>query len=333
VISISTGTLCIFQLFSICYCPSASLDHSDLHGVQGVLSTKRSHLNATIPVADGTLNGFDIFYVDAPPISTVHCVGENFIEDTPWLFRSCEYMTLCFDIDRRDVALYRQKAVPLPEHYWSSTQMHHRNNTHVAGGSQPKTWFPILAQDKFGMKTRIGQFRPRSGKVPSSYYHFDATMLPFYRHHASYRNPGHLILDDFFMALYTLEFEESVPSSDIIERFLPLMGKHPYNIDVSQGYDLKLDNPKFASDGSDRVICADHGLSGSGLFSDHGDRRRHGQWEADRELPHNISRGGLFRRYRRFLIKNQGVSPDRKMAVHPYNVIVSTSSSTKWDRG
>lgn len=353
ILSISCGILCISQLFSICYCPSAWLDeHPDLPGVQGVLSTKRSHLNATIPVADGTFNGFDIFYVGAPPISTVHCVGENFIEDKSWLFRSCEYTTLCFDIDRRDITLYRQKAVPLPEHYWSSTQMH-RNNTHVAGGSQPKTWFPILAQDKFGMKTRIGRFRPRSGKVPSSYYRFDATMLPFYRHPTSYRNPGHLIWDDF-MALYTLldifdrvddrlflaqmrrpttnEFEESVPSSDIIKRFLSLMGKHPYNIDISQGYDLKLDNPKFASDGSDRVICADHGLSGSGLFSDHGDRRWHGQWEADRELPHNIGRGGLFRRYRRFLMKNQGISPDRKMDVHPYKVIVSISSSTKQDR-
>lgn len=352
ILSISTGALCIFQLFSICFCPQAWLDeHPDLRGMRSFMAPQ-SLPTTTIPSADGTFNGFDIFFVDAPPRSTAHCVGENFQEDQSWLFRSCEYTTLCFDLDRRDMVVYRQTPVPLPDYYWSSTQMH-RNNTHVAGGSQPKTWFPILAQEQFGMKTRIGRFRPRSGKVPSSYYRFNATMLPFYRHPTSYRNPGHLLWDDF-MALYTLldifdrvddrlflaqmrrptndEFEESIPPFDIINRFLPYMGNHPYNIDITQGYDLKLDHPKFPTDGGDRVVCADHGLTGSGLFSDHGDRRWHGQWEADRVLPHNIGRGGLFRRYRRFLMKNLGKSPDRTMQVHPYRVVVALSSSTKRDR-
>ncbi|KAI2503407.1 hypothetical protein MHU86_11036 [Fragilaria crotonensis] len=192
ILSISTGALCIFQLFSICFCPQAWLDeHPDLRGMRSFMAPQ------SLPTTLIPLSGWHFQWVRyllrrcSTKINS-HCVGENFQEDQSWLFRSCEYTTLCFDLDRRDMVVYRQTPVPLPDYYWSSTQMH-RNNTHVAGGSQPKTWFPILAQERFGMKTRIGRFRPRSGKVPSSYYRFNATMLPFYRHPTSYRNPGHLL--------------------------------------------------------------------------------------------------------------------------------------------
>jgi hypothetical protein len=121
----------------------------------------------------------------------------------------------------------------------------------------------------------------------------------------------------------TDEFEEPIPPFDIIDRFLPLMGNHRYNIDINQGYDLQLDDPAFSRQGGDRVICADYGLTGSGLFSDHGENRWHGQWPADRVLPHNIGRGGLFERYRRFVMKNLGTPPDGQLERHPYKIIVS----------
>lgn len=357
------GTVCVFQLVSLWLCPIDTrrwVEELQEERVVLELVGQVDAVDAMKPTAqkpqppDGTYNGFDLFYVNAPPRSTVHCVGENFQNDRSWLFRSCEYKTLCFDIDRRDFVIYRDRPMQLPTEWWSSTQMD-RNNTNVAGGSQPKTWFPVVAQEKTGLTTRIGRFRPRSGQAPPSYYRFNATMLPFYRHPTSYRNPGHLQWDDF-MALYTLldifdrvddrlylaqmrrpttdEFQEPIPPFDIIDRFLALMGNHPYNIDITKGYDLKLLNneSKFNEEGKDRVICADHGLTGSGLFSDHGENRWHGQWEADRVLPHNIGRGGLFRRFRRFLMNNIGVSPDNKMERSPYKIIVAQSSSTKWDR-
>ena len=49
-------------------------------------------------------------------------------------------------------------------------------------------------------------------------------------------------------------------------------------------------------------------------------------------LPHNIGRGGLFRRYRQFLMRNMGFSPDIHMDRQPYKIIVALSSSNKRDR-
>jgi hypothetical protein len=349
--AIVISAILIFELLNVCYCPRGWLD-SRLGSVQGKEHVRKSSDENKATKPDGSFNGFDIFYVDSPPVTTVHCVGENFDDNRSWLFRSCEYKTLCFDIDRRDIVTYQDTPISMPNGWWSSTQTD-GNDTHVAGGSQPKTWFPVVAEKIQGLKTKIGQFRPRAGNAPKSYYRFNATMLPFYRHPTSYRNPGHLQWDDF-MPLYTLldifdrvddllylaqmrrpttdEFEEPIPPFDIISRFLPLMGNHRYNIDINQGYDLQLGGPKFSRDGGDRVICADYGLTGSGLFSDHGEHRWHGQWPSDRVLPHNIGRGGLFRRYRRFLMNNLGISPDRQLERHPYKIIVSLSSSTKRDR-
>ena len=350
------GAVSSFQLLSrFCDCSTASVavtvesHENKARGSKGYDNddmTWKSPSTESIP--DGTFNGFEIFYVDAPPRSTIHCVGENFETDRSWLFRSCEYTTMCFDIDRSSFVSYRDDPLHLPEGWWSSTQML-KNATQVAGGSQPKTWFPIHK----GRTATIGQFRPNSRKPPSSYYRFDATMLPFYRHPTSYRNPGHLLWDDF-LPLYTLldvfdrvddrlflahmrrpnskHFEEPIPPFDIIDRFLALMGDHPYNIDISKGFDLQLNSPNFSEDGEDRVICADRGLTGSGLFSDHGEFRWHGQWPSDRELPHNIGRGGLFRRYRRFLMTNLGIAPNSRIERRPYRIIVSVSSSTKRDR-
>jgi hypothetical protein len=301
---------------------------------------------------EDSFNGFSIFHVDAPPKTTIHCVGENFDKERSWLFRSCELTTLCFDLNQRDIVMYVDSSKDLADRWWSSTQVH-PNQAIVAGESQPRTWFLAPPQSSSPIQ-RIGQFRPRIGKPPSSHYRLNATLLPFYRHPTSYRNPGHLLWDDF-LSIYTLldifdrtddrlflaqmrrpksqTFSEPVPPFDIITKFLPLMGDFDYNLNIFQDYDLKLKHPKFKNDGTDRVICFDHGLIGSGMFSDHGETRWHGQWKSDRVLPHNIGRGGLFRRYRSYLLKNVGISSQQNtMQRHPYKVVVSISSSTKSDR-
>jgi len=133
----------------------------------------------------------------------------------------------------------------------------------------------------------------------------------------------------------TFEFEEEIPEFDVADKFLPLMGKHNYNVTIEMGYSLKFEEPSLFKPGDDRLICADHGLSGSGLFADHGSQKWHGQTKKDREgTPTNLGRGGLFRRYRRFLMKNLGVSPDNQIKRKPkYQIIVSQNSSTKGTRG
>jgi Glycosyltransferase 61 len=357
---LSHARMLIFGIFYSCslFCYSRSTSvfitkEIDVPSKALPSSIIKSTIHKSNDSPDGTFNGLNIYHVNSSPKTTIHCVGENFDNQRSWLFRSCEFKTLCYDLDQRDIVMYIDPPDDIPETWWSSTQVHPTRAT-VAGGSQPKTWFLKPPQSSSGPITPIGQFRPRVGNPPSNYYRFNATLLPFYRHPTSYRNPGHLLWDDF-LSIYTLldiydrvddrlflaqmrrakteTFSEPIPPFDIIEKFLPLMGNYGYNLDIFQDYDLQIEHPKFKNDETERVICADHGLLGSGMFSDHGESRWHGQWKSDRVLPHNIGRGGLFRRYRSFLMKNVGISSQqRTIQRKPYRIVVSISSSTKADR-
>lgn len=350
----------ILQLLCVCYCHSqwARLNTGTEGPYDFVSASNEKPKESPRIQPDGSFNGFDLFYVNHRPKSSVHCVGENFNGDRSWLYRSCEFKTLCYDLDHRDFVYFRESNVPMPnELWWSSTQLR-PNRTLVAGGSQPRTWFPIVTEDVWNMTTRIGMYRPAVfvGKsAPKGYYRFDATMLPFYRHPTSHRNPGHLLWDDF-LALYTLldifdregdplylahlirpsteEFVEDMPSFDLINKFLPLMGNHQYNVTVDDGIDVTFKGQPLFKPGDDRIICADHALTGSGLFADHASHRWHGQTRKDREgQPNNLGRGGLFRRYRRFLMKNIGLLPDNQIQRKPkYQIIFSQNSSTKGTR-
>ena len=95
------------------------------------------------------------------------------------------------------------------------------------------------------------------------------------------------------------EGDEPLPDFDLITKFLPLMGRHEYGLQTLEGdYTLKLLEDKDNSARNERhVICADSGLIGSGVLNDHGDHHWHGHSESDFQDPHNIGRGGLFRRF------------------------------------
>lgn len=237
----------------------------------------------------GTLNGINIYYVDHPPQPKVHCVGENFDEKESWLFRSCEYSNLCIDIDKKEFVFFQDGLLTLSYPWFSSTQVYQDQHV-VAGGSQPKDWFR-----KNGKVVNIGQFQPKvtDEEPPSGYYQIKATMLPFYRHPTSWRNPGHLLWDDF-MPLYTLldmfdrendhlllahlrrrpsdEFKEPVPETDIMGKFLPLMGETTSHLNFDEDFDLDL----YDSDHSTRrrsgrrLVCPDHSITGGGSHADHG---------------------------------------------------------------
>ena len=56
--------------------------------------------------SDGYFNGFELFKVDHPPKTDIHCVGENFQEDRGYMFRSCRFTTFCFDTKLKDFVVY-----------------------------------------------------------------------------------------------------------------------------------------------------------------------------------------------------------------------------------
>jgi hypothetical protein len=59
--------------------------------------------------SDGTtFNGFPVTYRPGSPTnpdSSVHCVGENYGVDA-WMYRSCQFRHLCFDLDRQELVLF-----------------------------------------------------------------------------------------------------------------------------------------------------------------------------------------------------------------------------------
>lgn len=123
--------------------------------------------------------------------------------------------------------------------------------------------------------------------------------------------------------------DEPLPDFDIIRKFKPLLGEHNYPLQTLEGeYHLKLRDAS-ANEKKAHIICASRGLIGSGMFSDHGDHRWHGDVSSDYDYPHNNGRGGHFRRYREWLMKNIGVNPETQVQRDPYLVIVSQASSTK----
>jgi len=126
--------------------------------------------------------------------------------------------------------------------------------------------------------------------------------------------------------------DEALPDFDVITKFIPLMGQHKYDLKTLEGdYELKL-NDKAASRKKRHVICADSGLIGSGMFSDHGDHHWHGHMESDFTYPHNNGRGGNFRRYRQWMMEHVGVDPNTPVQRDPYLIVVSLASSTKPSR-
>ena len=148
---------------------------------------------------DGSFNGFDLYKVDRPPKTDIHCVGENFQEDMGYVFRSCQFETFCFDTKLNDFVVYPERPVEgtIDDKVWSSTH-NPKEYTSVAAGSQSKLWWPKYWNDRDGMKTRVGKYQPKfvypdDEDIPTSYYRFNATWLPFYRHQRSAYNPGNVL--------------------------------------------------------------------------------------------------------------------------------------------
>lgn len=113
------------------------------------------------------------------------------------MFRSCRFETFCFDTKLNDFVVYPENPLnaSIYSEVWSSTHNSKEFTTMVAG-AQGMNWWPVFWNDRDGKKTRVGKYRPRfvypgnNDEVPTSYYRFNATWLPFFRHARSPYNPG-----------------------------------------------------------------------------------------------------------------------------------------------
>ena len=342
---------------------------------------------ASIIPADGHFNGLDLFHVNEPPASHVHCVGENFDAKNSYVYRSCEYKNLCYDLDRKELVVYSNPttfAADEDVEFKSSTQIS-EDATAVLAGSQPKTWFKEYdehltyyhKQDgkrdkkKNLRRAYLGRYRPKihvdANSRPASYYQLsrNLTLLPYYSHPTAYRNPGHILWDEF-LSWWTLldifgrvdddlllmkmirptvndtkfePFEEEVHNKDddLTYKFLPLFlgtdkGRSSH-LDPIEGHEIDFTGKHpLWNDGETKVVCAPYGVIGSGYFADHGNKNWHGQTRGDYEKPHNVGRGASFRRFRSWMLANMGLKPEdtnKLPSRDPYLILVSVNSSER----
>jgi hypothetical protein len=169
-------------------------------------SKHRTRSRPTAKLGDpiGTFNGFDLFYVEKELDTRIHCMGENFRPDTSLLYRSCEYTNFCFDLQRMEFVVFADALEPtLPDEWFSSTFRDH--HSYIKD-------LEVIAKVKHSPASRDGawyeharEFQPTilKGPPPQSYYFLDVALIPYYRFHIGYRNPGHLGWQDL-VPLYTL---------------------------------------------------------------------------------------------------------------------------------
>jgi hypothetical protein len=77
---------------------------------------------------------------------------------------------------------------------------------------------------------------------------------------------------------------------------------------------------------SSNLICAKDGLAGIGALTDHGTRKIHGWESADYQVSHNSGRGGLFWRFRNYMMNNLGIPNDRNNILHPIPTMTTTTT-------
>lgn len=315
-------------------------------------SQSKNHPAPLEPV--GSLNGYDLFLVDeSSPKTKVHCVGDTHQEETSWLYRSCEYERFCFDLDRLDFVIYQDDilASPLPSGWYSSIL---REDDHPVTGMEvnAKARNTVQHADPLDYQPH-GLFYPRVVRQdpPTSYFLLNVTLIPFFRYHIGYRNPGHHLWQDL-VSLYSLIEMFGKEESDIflvpLKQHIPkgyfregkadmmnkwgskLMGMpnfdkyNPFWEDGEFEFRWKDDdggqsvaaNNKFLSP---RIICANSGLTGVAQFSQHETHHHNGTHfrvrnkTIDREIvPFWSGRGGFFRRFRHFMMRKLGVQDDSK---------------------
>ena len=183
------------------------------------------------------------------------------------------------------------------------------------------------------------------------YYALDPNVvwLPFFAEQPNINNPGHLLWD-YWLPLFTLLDTFHVqPTSDLLlttldpwcvpnnparscydltTKFLPLLGANPNSF--SSIHDFRLIESSSTKPKGIDLVCAEHGLAGIGMLTDHG-IKKHGQLREDYKKVHNVGRGGQIWDFRNFMLSNLGIT-NSQVLPKPLKVTFSLNSSNNPSR-
>jgi len=280
--------------------------------------------------------------------STVHCIGDNFIQKDSWKHKTCQFQNLCFDMKSNDFVLFESSEHSQLDQHLSNSSLEYfsaessfLNNVSIGGinkkwyiGATEMRWFPKVLNAEETLSV--------SSEKEDGVYLLpeDVVMVPF--HSFAGFNPGHLLWDDWlplYSILETFDYLEKNPlfiryilkealwatcdlhkqvkhCAKMMSKFLPLLGIGNLNSKNNTLYTINDFNftVNHDAEGKDlsvksRYVCAKNGAAGLGSQTDHGiGDKLHGWLKKDYERSHNSNRAASLYRFRNFMMNNIGVS-------------------------
>lgn len=290
--------------------------------------------------------------------SNAHCVGETHHPSTAWLYRSCKFQNLCFDVSSKDFYLvqspteteFQQNRV---SQSFTSTEFSplHSNISLALGGINPRwqgkgwnrgiekvKWFPKVLKE-----------------APKDVFFLPSNVIFIPFHSFAGHNVGHLLWDDFYpifllqqifglvdetsklMLMRVDTLEVLFASCDIrknkkkgcaknFEKFLPLMGVDPQSFST-----VKEANFETATKISSKMICAKTAVAGLGMLTDHG-FNDHGWLPSSEHEVQNHGKGALFYQFRNYMMKNLGIADVSLNQNNQIQIVLSAHSSNYPER-
>lgn len=144
---------------------------------------------------DGFFNGVPLYYKESSSTySSVHCIGETFQKKHPWIYRSCHYQNLCFDVTEQEFVLFQSpqdgrlnrllRGKHNLAHVSTLLTKTDQNSVSIGGINVKWTWSEGVPRLKWSPKV----VTMTTTSEPLSYYEMNATWIPF--HSMAGFNPG-----------------------------------------------------------------------------------------------------------------------------------------------
>ncbi|GAX24404.1 hypothetical protein FisN_4Lh539 [Fistulifera solaris] len=236
--------------------------------------------NRKLQVALETFHQLPITYNDQFPLdSTVHCIGGTFgtFQQNDWLYRSCEFRNICFDLEAQEFVLFpskeeQQLADLLKRNPLVSLSTVSSPSLHVAlGAVDPPDPSQLNDREKMQVHKKNLAWFPlvRNTKVTKGYYELPEShiLVPFQENHPM--SPDSLVNKDF-LSLFTLLYEFGLELKKPIYirhgKNLPLCDKECETLLKTH---LRIDASKPVLSGIDHrssdLVCAKYGVAGLGM--------------------------------------------------------------------
>jgi len=288
---------------------------------------------------DAIFGGQPLYLVHRqPPNSRVQCVSENF-QGNAWLYRSCRFDYLCFDVETKEFVLH--------------PSLHHQQ-LEEHSSREKKTFLSSEAAELMGggahaywLQQGRGKWKPtiRNATNVTSYYMLsdDTVWISYFP--LGDCNVGHQLWDNM-LPIYTLLeiFGWTSPDTKLflttmprrggrqcdafLDEFLPLMlGRGHSSLHVTTSLMIEQVAPHLNGSTSSTLVCAKHAASGMGWLTDHG-LQQHDSQPKHALNPVNVGRGPNFRSFRNYVLRNGNMLPQHQRHLRkPLQVTFSILSS------